>query len=763
MDSQNPWVWKKEAVYLALLLLALLVFFKDALLGSVTLIWDGADYFYPNLFYVSESLRQGQIPLWNPYLLNGFPIIANIEAQIFYPINLLFLPFTTFTPYAVYLSIILHFLIAGVSMYALARAFIDSRPAALMSAFTYMYSGFMIGHIEHVTIVAVMAWLPLVALLLERSLRQRNTSCAVLAGVFLGISFLAGHPQTSHAMVLFLVLFTLYRAISGYREEGLPLFSLKAMAVCLVMAAMIAAVQILPTYEVTTQSTRGVPVTFEVAAQSGQFSLQDMVSILIPNYFGALTHPYWGGPDISQGILYLGLIPALLTGLAFFSGRIRPSCAVFFAAMAIFSLLLALGANGPLFKWCYAFLPGLKFFRSPAHTVFLYTLSSAMLAGIGAETLMRGIKARTWFGYLGFFAVCCATIYLSSPAPTGEIAVTGTINIRYGLVAACIILVLATAIISAGLHSSKVARFALPLLLLVTYSDLYLHFADAVPVGLRESPRFHEQEPEAISAIKRYEGLSAGRGPSIELPGAELSRGLFRIYSKPEGVEGVGHFGFDRAMIFSTFLVEGFEPLDLSRHRKLISTLSPRNFHNLMKITNSRYLSTTDSTGYSVLPYANSLPRAYLVANARFIEDDDLALERLAQNDPGSEVIISGKGKDIASEPMAASEWNVRITKYSGSRISLDTKSQRDAFLVLSDTFYPNWKATIDGVATPVMRANYDFRAVSLPKGQHTVVFEYSPRMLPLGMGISLAAVGIAVTVLLVQRKRARGSSLECC
>src|SRR6266542_3888833 len=95
---------REDICFILLLMFSLAVFFKDALLGMRTLIYDAADYFYPYFFTVSEALRHGEIPLWTPFIFNGFPIIANIEAQVFYPVNLIFLPFSAFTPYVVHLS-----------------------------------------------------------------------------------------------------------------------------------------------------------------------------------------------------------------------------------------------------------------------------------------------------------------------------------------------------------------------------------------------------------------------------------------------------------------------------------------------------------------------------------------------------------------------------------------------------------------------------------------------------------------------------------
>ena len=263
----------RDAISILILLGALIVFFMDALLGKRTLIFDAVNYFYPYFFTVSNSLRHGELPLWNPYLFNGFPTIANIEAQIFYPLNLLFLPFTPFTPYAVNLSLILHCFLAGVFMYFLCRNYLMNHWACLLSAMVYMLSGYTIGHFQHVTIVEVLAWLPLIFLFLEKALEGQSLKHAVFGGFFFGISILAGHPQTSHGIIFALSAHTIYRAISGYfsdRKWKSLFFPASALVVMMGVGVIVAAVQLIPTYEFIKQATRGEALSYTFSANSGQ-------------------------------------------------------------------------------------------------------------------------------------------------------------------------------------------------------------------------------------------------------------------------------------------------------------------------------------------------------------------------------------------------------------------------------------------------------------------------------------------------------------
>jgi hypothetical protein len=727
---------------LTLLLAAVLFFFQDALLGSRTLIWDAADYFYPYFFTVSSILRGGEMPLWNPFLFNGFPTIANIEAQIFYPLNFLFLPFTPFTPYVVHLSLILHCFLAGVFMYLLARNSIENRWACLVSALAYMFSGFFVGHFEHVTMVEVMVWLPLVFLLLEKAILQNKTAYAVFAGFALGISILAGHPQTSHGIIFVLGVHTAYRAATIYvkeRNKSAALYASAMLVVCLGIGVIIAAVQILPTFELVKESTRGSAVAFDLAAKGGQLSLKDAVLLIVPNYFGALTGPYWGDFDISQHIIYIGVAPFLLAWLALLCGRKRADM-IYFFVMAVFSLTLALGENSPVFSLLYQYLPGFKYFRGPANTLFIYTFFAALLSGHGFSSLAGGLRKLSLLHYAGAVLLFCIVLYLS-PAPPAGLKVPAAENILSGFQVFLGLLMLSAVIIFISVSYPRFRNYCFAALLVITFSDLYLHFSGAITIGVKESPGIYEKQPDLITAIKKDSGVEASGMPAIELNKSEVDRGLFRIYTKPEGLRGTSIFGYNRAMLFKTFLVEGFEPLEISRHRRLIDTLSSKNPDNLWKIMNVKYVTSIDQKMINIRRYEAPLPRTYIVANVRFMDNDDRVLDALAVFDPASEVIVSGNGRDVTGQAMNDSDWTSRVSRYTGSLVEIRTQSRKEGFLVFSDTYYPGWQAWVDGVEYPVMRANYDFRAVQLPAGEHTVVFKFTSRYLMAGLLISLAGI----------------------
>jgi hypothetical protein len=732
----------EDLIFLILLFFALLFFFKDDLRGVRTLIWDAADQFYPYLFSASTTYRNWELPLWNPFFFNGYPTFANIQAQTFYPLNFLVFPFTSFTPYIVHLSLIFHYLLAGAFMYILSRNYLGNRVACALAAIVYMLSGFMVGHIEHLTLIEGMAWLPLIFLLLEKALVGEKLFYALLAGFFFGISILAGHPQTSHIISFVLLVHVIYRTTMQYakqKKRAVFLKSALALIICIITGFMIAAVQIVPTYELVKASTRGGALLFDLAAAGGQLSFMDTIILLLPNYFGSVSGPYWGDVDISQSLLYIGIVPFFLMGLAVLNARKYPDV-VYFFLMVIFSLLLSLGEHGFIFRMLFDYLPGFDHFRGPVNTAFVYTFFAALLAGYGFNFLSQSFKKRTLCIYSGIFISLSVMLYFLSPVPPKEIGEAAINHMRSGFAFFVVFIIVSVFILILSVYDPRRRKVYYSLLLLLTFADFYINLSDSVTLGEQASPDAYENEPTIISAIKRDSGIISSNSPGIELDDAEIKQGLFRVYTEPRGAPGTGVFGYQRAMLHRVFMVEGYDPIEMSRHKRLGDVLISGNFENFLKINNVKYFTKSDGKTIKLNKYPNFLPRAFIVANAKFMENDDRVLQELLVFDPLSEVVISGKGKDVTGRSVNIGDTKASITKYTGNEVEIQTHSETDGFLVLSDLYYPGWQATIDEVDYPIMRANYDFRSLSLPKGDHSVIFKFKPASFKLGLTASLVA-----------------------
>lgn len=412
-------------VALLYLLFGLLFYHALALQGRILMDFDSFTYFYPNESYAARSLQAGHIPLWNPYLWAGAPFLANIQTALFYPPNLLFVFMSVPQAYAVLL--VFHAWLGAFSMYALGRSMLWlDRPAALIAGLAFGFSGFITAQAGHLNQMQAAALLPLALLLVNVTLVKRSMLAGLLAALVIALQLLAGHTQEWYLSMVVLAAFVAYTLViqfgavllarigcgplkgdelclseddpglnqilhqvhtptkSRQMRRGLLALAVGGgfFAAMLVLALLLAAVQLLPTLELQGLSIRSSGLTYQEASS---FSL-------LPSELLRGLLPLWGDehPESNEWIGYAGIIPLALAALAVVV-RPRNRFTIFFALLAFASLFLALGEWNPFYPFFYKLIPGLNLFRVPARWLLVWTLGLAGLAGIGASVFMTGL------------------------------------------------------------------------------------------------------------------------------------------------------------------------------------------------------------------------------------------------------------------------------------------------------------------------------------------------------------------------------------
>jgi len=144
------------------------------------------------------------------------------------------------------------------------------------------------------------------------------------------------------------------------------------------------------------------------------------------------------------------------------------------------------------------------------------------------------------------------------------------------------------------------------------------------------------------------------------------------------------------------------------------------------------------------------LPRAFLATNVTVISDFDRALQflRSEQFQPDLTAIVDKHVRTSESKANVFSD--IRVTSYTNTHVSVHAATSTDGLLVLSDTFYPGWRATVDGKRTDVIRTNVAMRGIELPAGVHVVEFSYQPLSLAVGRVLSVGSICAALIVITV-------------
>ena len=387
-----------KLVPFAVLLLAFGFFFREILFGR-NFLWEDILYqYYPFTWYLLENLHSFHIPLWNPFMFAGMPFAADVQTQVFYPLNWLmaafFAPSQRFVFWLVEFKCVLHLFMGAVFCYLLLRDLGKSRTAGIVSGFAFGLSGFMVGHIIHMTLVATYAWFPLVMLFYLRTLRDRRLRNAVLTGLVLGASALAGHPQVTLHMLSTLVVVCILFVVTDWRGESGRILPRHASLLLLSIAIGLgcAAAAYWPALVYSGHTVREL-MTFQESSELS-LPLSFPVLLLAPKFFGSITGagtdtvPFWGGAanyDYWETACYVGTIPLVLAviGLARDRSRFRWPLAI----IAGLALVAAMGRFTPLYRLLFEFVPGFDRFRIPARFVGIFTLSASILAGFGMDAL----------------------------------------------------------------------------------------------------------------------------------------------------------------------------------------------------------------------------------------------------------------------------------------------------------------------------------------------------------------------------------------
>lgn len=405
-----------------LLLYGQLLFTNRVLAGG-----DIQLYFYPYWEYVGATLRAGQFPFWNPYLFLGAPLLANPQTAVLYPLHWplfaaggLGLPVTQ----QLYWSAALHTWLLGLGGYALLRQWRYGAAPALLTGIVLAGSGFAGGLLGHVNQLNVVSWLPWAALCLAVLRVQVDTpaplrlkwGALLLAlaafAVLVALMLLAGHTQSVFINLFGLGLWIVwpgggegaatrgqgvsertttpqnsrFRALASrlvhYSVSLAPLLLVYWGGVAL--ALLLAAPQLLPTLELSELGLRSGGLSY---AEASSFSLKPLAIgwTLLPSYGLAPLSTVFDTPAFTEYVAYVGFIGLGLAVVGAWKGR--GPARTFGLLFVVLGLLLALGRWNPLYFLLYQVVPGFDLFRAPARWMMLYTLGSAVLAGVGLAAL----------------------------------------------------------------------------------------------------------------------------------------------------------------------------------------------------------------------------------------------------------------------------------------------------------------------------------------------------------------------------------------
>lgn len=687
--------------------------------------------------YQYSRFEQGSIPLWNPYNNGGLPFIADTQAAVFYPPRLITIALSSLAGgwgyNALQMEMTAHVLLYTLFMYVLMRRMtLGNGHAGCVGAFVAAvivgYGGFAAGYpTQQLALLEAGIWLPAALLgIYEATKRQGlNWSWLLLAGFFIGISWMAGHPQTSWFSTYLIVAYLGYRVLKhglGWRRY------IAATATVGLITVGITAVQLLPSIEYLAYTTR-TGIGFD--AKSGGFPVQDVVQFVYPSVVSV-----WSP-------LYIGVASLILAAMAFL-GNARERW--FWGTVTLIALGLSLGGNSSVYHAFYNLVPGLRYFRGQERAAFLVVNSLAILAGLGL-------------------------VALSPIASEAQFAKRVKQSLVYFTLGTCLV---ATAIFVAWVGDPpSYANVIGP----IVFSTIVAIFA-LILVPRVNADRFHPMFPILLAGLVSFELFSVNIDnsnfqtiPSDEQPIMSIPPLASRVHEDTSGVFRVdggmvdGHIGIygrgNSGSMYGLQDIRGISPLFLDGPHAIIQRDLPHEI--AWELFSVKYI----FTDWEVLPveseliardYPNSKtlnlhrlndPRPFvlLVHHYEILDDNHVVLKRLTDSgfDARSTVLLAEDPQiNVSSEIDNAAL--AHVTAFAPEHFIVETSSQENSILSVSLADYPGWKVEIDGTDAKTIRAYGALTALPLPAGDHTISFTYDPPSYRLGAYLSLVTwVGLGI------------------
>lgn len=729
---------------------------------------DLASFLYPVYSFAARSIQDGTLPLWNPHLYGGSPFAADMQTGLFYPINLLaFLVARPFTYQSIEGLAIVHYFLAGCFAYLYARG-LGLRPLpSFASGLVFAFSGFTVAHLAHLNMLAAAVWLPLILFFFHRALTRASLASAVCAGAFFGVSTLAGHVQVSLYIGLFLVVYWLwwlyYRrgalrraptdgVATPCNPAGSTLVSLAALPIALVLAVLLAAVQLLPSFELTRLSLRA-DLGFAAAGDYKSTPL-NLITMVVPHFFGGDAANYWGFRwSLTEVYAYVGLLPLALAVLALlFARRLRPWSLFFLLSTALF-LLLSFGEQTPLYGWLYKLVPGFDKVRAPGRFALLFDFSLAMLAGIGLES-MTGRMPALWRRVYGRF------------------------TLLFGVLLGAGILLVAPYLYHALLTSQDKGPVIFQRVQMAVDSLnltlVFLAFSLLLFLALRYRPSRRQLIGGLMIALMVVDLFAANQGMNLGnqdvTTGFEHPQIIDFLKREARGYRIDTMTDIGDTWQPSTGLIAGvddimgiYNPMLLADYKAYWESLGSRSVpgYDLLGVKyvvakkdvtldwNKFRPVLTDAPKLNVYENTRAVPKALVVPNAEVVPRDRM-LERLKspEFDPRQVVLLETAPAGFTGGGATAESGKVTgLTYPSSDEAYLEVEAAQPTYLVLNDVYYPGWKCLVDGKETPILRANYLFRAVPLAPGAHRVHFVFSPTSFVIGSLVSGLTVVFVLAV----------------
>lgn len=737
---------------------------------------DDLRIFFPQRAFTMFSWKLGQLPLWNPYSFSGNYHIGLSETAVFYPLNILFFIFPQL-PVWVFL-IVIQPILAGVGMYLYIKTLLKDEKGALFGGLVFGFSGVvLVRMVEGLSVGHTLIWLPFAFWSIEAFFTKKEFRYIVLLTLSLVFSLLAGWFQFTFYICIFSFIYALFSLLAFRQNKGkfyllvfLPYFILPLLTLY----------HLIPAFQTFLASPRG---NFNKSLLAIHLMPPaHILTLIFPDFWGNPgSYNFFGRSEYKESILYVGVAPFILSLFSIFS--LKNKKIFFFVITAVITLLL--GIDNPLSRWFISLqIPVVSSFLP--NRIFLVTsFSISVLSAYGITFILSRLRLKHMliviipliFSVLitpfGVFAATWMNLYTPLDYQV-QITLHRMFTDKLFLVQEKnliipMIFVFILSLLLAGFIKWRKGPTFFVLSILLTFFGQFYFAQKYIPWS---SAQFVFPKNEVFSYLNKNAGLN--RFISTQEGYIPSNFPLYFHLFSPDGVSSMYTQRYGELITYmksdggSSNKIPRIESridpssakLFLDQDRYLLRFLSIDGIKYVVKLRHtktgpkipdnlSNFRLVWQNNTWQIFTYDNALPRYFWTNEYEVLPESDILSRLFSPAFNPQKIILEEKpGIDISKK----SEASIKLLSYTPNKVIFDVNAKGNGLLFLSDEYVSQFKVTIDGKNTKLHRADYDFRTVAIPDGQHIITFFYDSKpeilaILTSGIMLVLAVIGISILI----------------
>jgi len=697
-------------------------------------VMDAVRQIYPWQQTGFEIIKNGQWPLWNPYVSTGAPLLANNQSSLVYPLNILFMLFEF--PIAWGLMTILQPILASIFVYFLLREYRIRPWISSWGAILFAWSGFYSVFIHNHPLGHTLLWLPLTILSLHKLSRKLTPLWISILSISIALLFTAGYIQIAvYSLIVILLYYLILLRPNNSKNNTITIIGL------IIFGVGIASLQLLPSLEYILDLERDA-------------TWYDSV-LLMPVHLLRLINPHILGHPITKNFIEgtqarmfsfyigpIGLLFAFISIVKRYKNKI-----VMFWMVALFTILI-FSVKNPVSVYLF---DTFKFLgkATPQRALSITNLSLAILSSFGLEFIWK-LKNKVHKKFILYFVIfSLATTILS-------LYYYSSLETAYAFESFPFIIIPLIALFSGifilFLGKTKIIKsFRISIVVLCVIGVGELVFEHAL------LSRTFTQVDRIFPDTKLTEFLNENVNDHrfLSLNPWTLPPNTFIPYSlRSINVYDPAQYSFSHEF------AETWRKYNNPDSEKFTRAIEFQKVsQNLIDITDVKYVLSSNTVPGKYLKLIEKIDEtyiyeninyptyAYLIDEAVIIATVEETVKTLSDSnfDP-REIVILDK---LPTQKVEKGEGKVTILNRTTQSSTFEIESTSNQFLFISESYNPGWIAKIDSKRAELYRANWAFQALFIPEGKHIVTISYLPKLFIIGLWISLISI-ISVLIIAV-------------